>query len=695
MIKQRMRFIWMVMAFLLLALGMGGGWHWRRLVRKSPGLARAEEMIRHADYENAERLLAGLRGKYMNSKRFYELQAICAENQRHFLTVAAALGRLAALNPEDGEIRRRYWNALLNAGQYAVLIRLLEPRQPELEREDRLLLALAYAYVGNSEAAKKLYWELAGHDDPQTWPLTDDFACRLEVLAGMLNLACENFDRAEQCFQRAANGPAASVFTVWNADFGLGAAAERRGFDQRAETHYLNAYKLRPEATAYQLGRFYRRRCDYERAILFFENELQFNAYKLPARAEAAELYALTGNIEKLQKLCVPFRSGARPESPTGFYCQALLAYLQGEDRELKRLLTLCPDFRKRRLYWLLKYAAALNPPVLTELEVALEQLLGPEPDESARLQAAELLMPVFEHREKRSGQFENDRLAGLLLRLLPANDPRRSRVQMMAVNGALADGDFTQARQWAAQHLAGEPDSEAALAAMAGALLGLRQYQASLEYFEKLPWTRSYALAHTAALADCSRYDEAGKYCERLLRECPGDSQVLEISARVFLKLGRLDQAAALFDALPDTPENRYAHALLKARIAELRLQPEAAGEYYEQALAELRKLPLNRETRLRQAELFARLGRRGEAGRAYEKLRGDFPGEPMVYVGLAELESEAGHPAEALQWATQAVGLAAGNPIVQACLDRINNKFDAKDFIKKIAPEDVPIPQ
>lgn len=639
---------------------------WSRSLKAE--LARVDRLMKLGKGNDAEWLLLRLTQRYPDRIEIYRLLAERARERRRFLNMAMALGRISALSPNDREARYSYRQALLQAGQYQDVIALLGGRRDELDFRERVLLLRALAFVGRNDDAQTLLKRLEKKPEAKSEPYRDWFA----VISAVLDLNRGDWMPARDIFLKYAGPEEQNSETRWCANFALGEIAERQNDPPAAETYYKAAFALQPELTAYQLGRFYRARGEYAQAAYYLEQELEFNPYKRLATADLAEIYAAGDQLDALRKLRGSLKAENKLDLETGYYCDALLAYMQGSYDRLDSLLSLCVSFQSRRLYQLMKFAVAARSDDFAALDAAGRMLLGTAPDRVARTQMAAMLWPLLEKLNRENRIAAAGKVAQMILPLLAPETPEAQIARLTEMGSRFAAHDYGMARRMAAQVLQRQPESEPALAIMARSLLAIRQYAESLVYFKRLPAKREYLLGMAEAMSGSGDATGAEKLCRELYERNPADPGVIEVLSGILLQSGDFAGAEGLFEQLPDTPENRYAQTLLKARIADRMGRKEQALQCYREALAILRLLPETTEIRLRRAELMARCGDHDAALKEYEQLRKSYPNDPGIPVAMSEIHAKLGRYEAALTLATQAVALDPADPAARACLDR-----------------------
>ena len=189
-------------------------------------------------------------------------------------------------------------------------------------------------------------------------------------------------------------------------------------------------------------------------------------------------------------------------------------------------------------------------------------------------------------------------------------------------LRGLLAErsGDVAAAQSRYVAAFVSAPDCYPALYGAARTLIALGRPKEAVDilaaskaaFGDSFGWVRLMALA----LYDSGRYDEAGPFVLRVLREDPLDSRILLVRADMLVRAGDYRQAAPLLDAYGavDPADRRY--LFLRGRVA------WEGSRNKDEALRYFRKLlsiyPDDVETLLAAARILAQ-GTAGERGEAY----------------------------------------------------------------------------
>ncbi|NLJ46333.1 MAG: tetratricopeptide repeat protein [Treponema sp.] len=189
-------------------------------------------------------------------------------------------------------------------------------------------------------------------------------------------------------------------------------------------------------------------------------------------------------------------------------------------------------------------------------------------------------------------------------------------------LRGVIAErsGNLSFARESYVAAFVSAPDCYPALFGAARVLIALGRPQEAVDMlsasrgsFGEMPgWVRLMALA----LYDSGRYDEAGPYVLRVLREDPLDSRILLVRADMLIRAGDYRQAVPLLDAYGavDPADRRY--LLLRGRVAwEGSRNKDEAMRYFRKLLS---IYPEDAETLLAAARVLSQ-GTAAERGEAY----------------------------------------------------------------------------
>jgi len=214
----------------------------------------------------------------------------------------------------------------------------------------------------------------------------------------------------------------------------------------------------------------------------------------------------------------------------------------------------------------------------------------------------------------------ETSRAAALALDLLgqsriesPLAEHLRGMVAERAGDAAAAQGRYVSA-------FVSAPDCYPALYGAARTLIALGRPKEAVDilsaskgaFGETFGWVRLMALA----LYDSGRYEEAGPFVLRVLREDPLDSRILLVRADMLVRAGDYRQAAPLLDAYGEVDAADRRYLFLRGRVA------WEGSRNRDEALRYFRKLlsiyPDDPETLLAAARILAQ-GTAAERGEAY----------------------------------------------------------------------------
>ncbi len=189
-------------------------------------------------------------------------------------------------------------------------------------------------------------------------------------------------------------------------------------------------------------------------------------------------------------------------------------------------------------------------------------------------------------------------------------------------LRGLLAErsGNADAARDRYVSAFVSAPDCYPALFGAARTLIALDRPKEAVDilaaskaaYGEMFGWVRLMALA----LYDSGRYDEAGPFVLRVLREDPMDSRILLVRADMLVRAGDYRQATPLLDAYGEVDAADRRYLMLRGRVA------WEGSRNKDEALRYFRKLlsiyPDDAEALLSAARILAQ-GTAAERGEAY----------------------------------------------------------------------------
>ncbi len=158
-------------------------------------------------------------------------------------------------------------------------------------------------------------------------------------------------------------------------------------------------------------------------------------------------------------------------------------------------------------------------------------------------------------------------------------------------------------------------------------------------------------------ALMDGGRYIKALPLLEALHQEVPQRTDFAQLLARCQIRLGLLDEAQQVMDAVLETASNAPVAALLRAQIAQERRDAAKALEWLETA----RSSTLVEEPRFWRQLCFTLISLRRwpQVREAAEKLIQLDPEDAQGHLGLAIAHLHQNRPAEAIECALQATAL------------------------------------
>ena len=288
----------------------------------------AVQAFDNGDYESAKSLFANcLRDQY-NSEEVNKRLALIAEHEKNWPLATAYWQNTLSLNPfkSDEYMPRRIFTLKMSRAFSTIVNLLTLAEAKEQATPDRLLL-LAYAYLktGHKDSARETFAKVTDAQALQS-PLGQIIAFKLDNKKHTIQEALKFFQK----FQDDKDPFIAFEALYENAHLYAIVKDIQNGKDCMARAVALNPTIGKPL------------QCDYlyamgavSEAIPVLEECTAVKAPPLFLAALLGECYTITSQPAKLKDLAAKCKTGNRERIITGYYLDALHAYLVNDDKTL------------------------------------------------------------------------------------------------------------------------------------------------------------------------------------------------------------------------------------------------------------------------------------------------------------------------------------------------------------------------
>lgn len=309
------------------------------LIKHQHKLARfnnALEAFNNGDYESAKKQFEKCLWDQYNNEAVNEKLAIIAEHENDWGRASVYWQRAAALNPFKQEYADSLLKALKMSRNFAAIIRYLEPKKNKggITNDQSFLLAYSYLQIGDSgvDKAKELFASIQAPHKGNALA---------EILEFFLSPDQHTIQQSLDFLQKYHNhnDPFIALETIYGTANRYAQINDiEKGRECMKRVAEINPYVGKPLQAdyLYTLGAI-------SEAMPILEECVEKNATNLMGFL-LGECYLITNQPEKLEKLCERFKTGNVTRVTTGYYLEALHAYLTKDNKRLVSCIDKCSD---------------------------------------------------------------------------------------------------------------------------------------------------------------------------------------------------------------------------------------------------------------------------------------------------------------------------------------------------------------
>lgn len=425
------------------------------------------------------------------------------------------------------------------------------------------------------------------------------------------------------------------------------------------------------------LAEFYNQRYRFDEAIAIYEKYL-VDYPSIGLSAVLAELYVFTNRRDKLTALSEKFRSGSKQVLMTGYYMDALGAFMDNDLAKMVAALDGTENAFGSPLGSLLALRVAIYRNQLSDVQRLARRFLGRPSFLNINRRATEMLHGYVQLLLRENNAADAAKIAQLIYS--PSNpDMLLTRVLMRdrLLRNLLDDASIAGA-------LKSFPDDPFLLQLAAEYYLGRGQFAKVLEqvdlYRSKIKEENpGIELMRVMALEQTGKLDEAFSEFRRIIEKNPDNVMLLGACFEMAWRHGRRQELAALaaYVAGRKEPAIREFAPYMEAEFKLLDGDLEGALKLLADADSTLEPLLFRAAFLLGQNDRFA------PAIRNYEKILANFPeskNRSLILINLSELFAASGDRKRALELAADAWKLAPDDPNVRFCY--ASRLLEEKDY-------------
>lgn len=329
----------------------------------------AVQAFDNGDYESAKTLFAKCLYDQYNSEEVNKRLALIAEYEKNWPQAVIYWQQTASLNPfKSDEYMPRQLNALKMMRNFPAIVTMLTVAEPKggLSQEQLILLAYAYLKTDRLDSAKETFAKVTDKDALQS-PLGQFMSFSLDDKKRTVQ---EVLDFLQQFHDN--KDPFIAFETLFSSANQYAFVKDmKKGKDCMARAVALNPIIGKPLQGdyLYALGAI-------SEAIPILEECTASQTPPLLLASLLGECYTITNQPVKLKELAAKCKTGSRERLITGYYLEALHAYLTNNDKALIENIALCESYFMSSIAMLVKLQAATRAQDVEATKRLLKQIM-------------------------------------------------------------------------------------------------------------------------------------------------------------------------------------------------------------------------------------------------------------------------------------------------------------------------------
>jgi tetratricopeptide (TPR) repeat protein len=597
-------------------------------------LNEAETAFNSEDYSKAERILKKVIRKDPTSETAYRLLAKIAEQKKNFAAAAYFWKNAALLDPLDNELVEKQAFALINCGNMKEAAKILAPRfqDKSLTTLGVLLYAESLTGSGKLEQASRIVDSVLNSNPGDA---------RAELLKANIYFQKKNIKQALPIYKKLSNSKDPKIQI--GALVGIGNCLKVTNKNNQAGTYFFKAEKIAPDSAgvANVIANYYYSQGDFTKAIPHFKQVLQNKPFNIPVALKLAECYTAQNKIPLLRKMQKKYSSGNKAIVSTGYYLEAMIAYLEKDSKKTLEYLKLSKIFRERPVYNLIQLQSHASLDDLYAVRLDIDKMLKSPLSAAAREQIIAILAPMVKEQLKLK-KFENAIALSEIIRKVQPDSILAMRIKM---NAYFKSENFFKAEMAATEILKKNPDIPDALEIRGWSLIELNFPKESIKYFKKLqqvsPKSTAAFLGLAKAYSKSDNISEASNTLKTAAQKFPENPTVINSAFAFFL----IHKNYAAIDTIVMRMK-KSTNKAIKAAAFSLAAEAATQQKLYSKAIDNYRKaLEINQgqaELYINLADLLKFTGKSSEAQNILNKGQKLFPENPHILFRIAYMAAE-----------------------------------------------------
>ncbi len=641
-----------VLLILSLALIAAFGYFTIKSARRAARFKLAVEAFNNGKRREARRRLIFCIMEDRNNEQAFVKLAELMEQEGSWSQAAVLWGNAAGLNHLQKDYLKRKVMAEFMSRDYRAAMGSLEILKDEngsLTPHEKILEAFAWIHRDKPDSAEIILKDF--RESPAV--TADPLYSLVKILIGE-KVGVDDRTAARLKTIAASEDPIAA----FDARLILARFCANRNEPKAEEEHLLKATEINREKGSLLLGDFYYRRSDFKNAAKYYKEGL--DRWLVPAAAaRLGESYAALNQLDELKKLSKRFQRGNKEIIQTGYYLDALAAYLEKDYRHLALSLRSMNRAYDSPPALMIQLYSALAEKDVDSAAASLRQIGGTNNPDLFR-QAHAMALPLM-LRLAQENHLEDAAKLALIFNQYGRNDLVTVRLTVLDKyrRSILSEADITAA-------LALFPDDAVLLDIASAHALRKQKSADALRYTERLirkNQTLPSMVLHFAALESNSRTAEASALLLSLMEKNPQNAHLAKMYLIFAVRHSSVPYLNRLLQQLK-SGNSTFAVFLIPLTEAEIRMaegNSRAAARIIEPLLKEHSGIfraddPDDVLLLYRAGFILASADRNGEAVRVYTSIRDRYPDRKLLLANLSEVLAVAGDREKALECARQA---------------------------------------